>query len=70
MGSTLFNILQLGANNENGKNLSINKMLHCLSPTIKFKFLICFQGSLHAVFYTIGDSIPDTSSSKQSWASR
>ena len=45
MGSTLFNILQLGAyNNENGKNLSINKMLNCLSPTIKFKLLICIKG--------------------------
>lgn len=45
MGSTLFNILQLGAyNNENGKNLSINKMLNGLSPTIKFKLLICIKG--------------------------
>ena len=43
MGSTLFNILQLVLNNENGKNLSINKMLNCLSPTIKFK-LLCIKG--------------------------
>ena len=66
MGTTLFNNLQLGANNWNGKNLSINKMLNCLSPAINFKFFICFEGSLHAVLYRIGDSIPDTSSSKQS----